>query len=328
LRRFLGGRKLDNAPITPYWEGGTFDDSLDVPLDYPYSSVEWDSIFETFIYMLRHESYRIRQAAIAKLRVALKSESSQVSNDEDYKPKPISERMSRIFQAITSQSAIHPEIFEIFCYEFKCLIKEAPYGGLILQWLNELDVPERRQAPSYEAIQGARILLYRNLDLSPQQASNEFEIAVARIDGFLGGLSTLCHGMNYVPIYQAMVCPQSANEIAVNIQSQILVRSSDYGFYDGTECSDFQLIEHWQTALEDSLDKWIFKPLFDANLSSRKNTIAQLVRLICEAMEPEQPEVWKFQIGAGCHYHWGFDNESYAFKSKDKLFIMFFGWAD
>ncbi|WP_226594368.1 hypothetical protein [Microseira wollei] len=38
-------RKSKPLDITPYWDGGTFEDRLDIPLDYPYSSSEWDSIF-------------------------------------------------------------------------------------------------------------------------------------------------------------------------------------------------------------------------------------------------------------------------------------------
>jgi hypothetical protein len=167
---------ITRPPINPYWEGGTYDDNLDIPLDYPYSSIEWDRIFETFIDLFRHENYRIRQTAIARLKTALKSESSQVSNDEDYQPKPIAERMRVIFHSITFQAAITPDIFEDFCAEFKCLATEAPYSGLIFQWLNELSTDEKRQAPTDEAILAARILLYQNLNSLLHPASNEFEI--------------------------------------------------------------------------------------------------------------------------------------------------------
>lgn len=167
---------ITRPPINPYWEGGTYDDNLDIPLDYPYSSTEWDRIFEIFIDLLRHENYRIRQSAIARLKMALKSENSQVSNDEEYQPRPIAERMRVIFQAITFQAAITPEIFEDFCDEFKCLATEAPYSGLILQWLNQLSATEKRQAPSDEAILAARILLDGNLNSLLHPASNEFEI--------------------------------------------------------------------------------------------------------------------------------------------------------
>jgi hypothetical protein len=326
-----------SSPIAPYWEGKTFNSILDIPLDFPYSSVEWDSIFETFIGLLQHENYRIRQAAIARLKTALESENSQVSNREDYQPKSITERLKTIFEVITSQSAITPDIFEDFCYEFRSLSKKAPYGGLILQWLNQLAHTVKRKAPTYEAILAARILLYRSLNMPLQVPNHKFEIAIAQIDGFLRGLSSLCHGLNYAPKYQAMVCPQVAKEISVDVQAEILVRSSEYGFYEGTACSDFQSVEEWETALGDAINKWIFNRLFGSNNSlqserdlflSRESIIAKFIGLISEAIKPNEPEVLRFQIALGCHYHWGIENESFAFRAGDKLFIITFGWAD
>ncbi len=324
------------APIAPYWEGRIFDDSLDIPLDYPYSSVEWDSIFETFIELLRHENYRIRQAAIARLKTALKSESLQVSNCEDYQPKPIIERMRVIFEVINSQVVITPDIFDDFCYEFRDLAKEAPYGGLILQWLNQLSQTVKRQEPSDEAIFAARVLFYRSLNSVLQFVSYEFNTAIAYIDGYLDGLGLLCAGGNYVPIYKAMVCPQLTNDLSVNIQAELVARSSIYGMRVGCECSDFQLLDDWKIDFGSSLDKWIFNRLpietttiqFKSYLSSSQiNSIPEIMRLIDEVLG-SQAEVWRFKIGFGCGYQWGMSNESYAFHSGDKLFIVTFGWID
>lgn len=168
------------------------------------------------------------------MKIALESERSQFSNDSDYTPKSIEERMRPIFDAIAFQSAITPEIFDYFCYEFQNLAKKAPYHGLILQWLNELALTEKRQAAFYEAIVSARILFYRNLNSLAETVNNDFKAAVDRIDGFLSGLSTLCHGLNYVSIYMAMTCPQLTNEITVDVQAQILVKSAEYEFKDET----------------------------------------------------------------------------------------------
>ncbi len=324
------------SPIAPYWEGKTFEDSLDIPLNYPYSSVEWDSIFETFIKLLQHENYRIRQAAIARLKTALESESSQVSNCEDYQPRPIAERMIVIFEAMTSQVLITPDIFDDFCYEFRDLAKEAPFGGLILQWLNQLSQTVSRQEPSNEAIFAARILLYRSLNSVLQFVSYEFNTAIAYIDGYLHGLSLLCKGMNYVPMYKAMICPQLTKDISVNIQAEILARASTYGIIAGCECSDFHLLDDWVTVFGNSIDKWIFNRLpvasntieFESYLgASQRNYMPEIMRLINEATNSE-PEVWQFKIGLGYSFRWGMNNEAYAFQSGDNLFVITFGWID
>lgn len=325
------------TPSACYWEAKNFDDVLENSLYCPYSLTEWDSIFAALINLLGDRNYRIRQQAIDCLKIALESERSQFSIEPDYTPKSIEERMRPIFEAIVSQSAITPEILDYFCYEFQHLAKKAPYHNLIIQWLNELALTEKRQAAFYEAILTARILFYRNLNSLAETVNYDFKAAVDRIDGFLLGLSTLCHGLNYVPIYTAMVCPQLTNNIAVDIQAQILVKSAEYEFKDGTECLGFQLVDDWETALGDSVDRWIFQRLFnkDKNIRSYKDldfvkerTSYKLLLLIRNIFEPEKPEVWSFQIALGCHYNWGFDNEAYAFKTRDKLFIVTLGWAD
>jgi hypothetical protein len=152
------------TPSSCYWEAKNFDDVLENSLYCPYSSTEWDSIFASLINLLGDRNYRIRQQAIDCLKIALESERSQFSNDSDYTPKSIEERMRPNFEAIVSRSAITPEIFDYFCYKFQNLAKKAPYHGLILQWLNELKLTEKLQYPSYEAIVSARILLYRSLN--------------------------------------------------------------------------------------------------------------------------------------------------------------------
>lgn len=164
---------------------------------------------------------------------------------------------------------------------------------------------------------------------------NDFETAIIHIDGYLHGLSELCHRTNYVPLYKAIACPQLANEITIDLQqAKILAISSEYGFNEGTECNNFQLISDWQTSLGDSINRWICKRILAGDIQSScylslsRRITNSLVWSIRKAIEPDEPQVWKFQIGVGCHYNWGFDNESYAFKSKNKLFIMTFGWAD
>jgi hypothetical protein len=136
------------TPSSCYWEAKNFDDVLENSLYCPYSSTEWDSIFASLINLLGDRNYRIRQQAIDCLKIALESERSQFSNDSDYTPKSIEERMRPIFEAIVSRSAITAEIFDYFCYEFQ----------------NELKLTEKLQYPSYEAIVSARILLYHSLN--------------------------------------------------------------------------------------------------------------------------------------------------------------------
>lgn len=130
---------------------------LDIPLDFPYSAEEWDEIFDTFINLLEEEDPWINHCAIAKLIQALEMEESQVSNCEDYQPKPTDERVKSIFEAIAAQTLRKPDIFENFCSKFQFLAKKSPYSHLVLAWLNQLAEIEELQYPTQEAILAAQI---------------------------------------------------------------------------------------------------------------------------------------------------------------------------
>jgi hypothetical protein len=162
--------------------------------------------------------------------------------------------------------------------------------------------------------------------------TKDFETTIAHINGYLEGLGQLCYGKNYVPLYQAIACSQLTQDITLDIHIEISSKLSEHN-----ECNSFQLINNWEAILRDSIDKWIFKRLFGGNSDiqsndyvslSKRNTICKLIRLIHEAIAPDDLQVWKFQISHGYCYQYGFDNEAYAFKSNKKLFIMTFGWVD
>ena len=142
--------------FSPQLEDSPYD-ILDIPLNFPYSADEWDGIFDTFIDLLEEEDPWIRYDAIAKLIQALEMEESQVSNCEDYKPKPTAERVRSIFDAIATQTLTKQDIFEDFCSEFQFLGQKSPYSHLVLAWLNQLAGLEDRQYPTSEAILAAQI---------------------------------------------------------------------------------------------------------------------------------------------------------------------------
>lgn len=336
----VANEATETLPIFAYWEGETFEDPLDIPLDRPYSSAEWDSIFQTFINLLNHEERWIRQAAIARLKRALDSESSQFSNCEDYQPQLITERIKTIFDAITVQAVKIPNLLEDFYALFKSIFDRESYLNLIRQWLNLSIKTENPQLSDEAIVIVEKFIFSQNLNSALKPIFNEFEIAIDRINGYLDGLSTLCHGLNYVPIYQAILCPQIINEISIDIQATLLTKSSDYKdsisrLKSSSECRDFEKINDWEKALNDSVERWIFKRMFQENIqddrhqnSAKNSTTHQLVNLIHEAIDFNKLEVWRFQIARGCDYIWGFDHESYAFKANDRLFIIMFGWAD
>ncbi len=60
----------------------------------------------------------------------------------------------------------------------------------------------------------------------------------------------------------------------------------------------------------------------------KNNIFANFIHLIRQTVVDNELEVWKFQIGQGLCCSYGFENEAYAFKSKNRLFIITFGWAD
>lgn len=132
---------------------------LDISLNFPYSSNEWDTIFETFIALLEHKEWQIWDKAIDKLIYALEIEQSQRSNCDDYQPRPIDRRMKSICEAIGAQTLNKPNIFENFCCGFQFLAKEPPYNRLFLEWLDQLAASEEREIPTKKAILAAQVFL-------------------------------------------------------------------------------------------------------------------------------------------------------------------------
>ena len=134
-------------------------DFLDIPLDFPYSSGEWDQIFKALIGLLDRKEYQIIKRAIKKLIDALEIEGTQYSNCDDYQPKPTDERAKGIFEAINTRVVYEPSIFEMFCSSLKFLVKDLSYRSLVLQWLEELAASEDRFAPTQDVILAAQIFI-------------------------------------------------------------------------------------------------------------------------------------------------------------------------
>ncbi|MGI0488838.1 hypothetical protein ACN4EK_25790 [Pantanalinema rosaneae CENA516] len=144
--------------FSPQWDSNPVD-FLDLPLDFPYSSKEWDAIFETLINLLAHPEYWVRDRAIDQLIRALKMEESQRSNCDDYQPCPTEQRIKSIFAAIATQTLHIPGIFELFCSKLEFLEKETFFHRLIINWLNELAALEDHHALTKEAIVAAQLFL-------------------------------------------------------------------------------------------------------------------------------------------------------------------------
>jgi hypothetical protein len=164
---------------------------------------------------------------------------------------------------------------------------------------------------------------------------NEFQIIVSYINGYLQGISQLCNRINYVPIYEAIPCLNLTSNTIVDIQSQISLKPFEHE--ECNKCDNFESINEWEKSLEKSLEKWVFQHIHSENISVIKdntyllfktNTLSKITDLISRTVVNNDLKVWKFQIGCGLCYHYGFDNEAYAFKSTNRLFIITFGWAD
>jgi hypothetical protein len=129
---------------------------LEISLDFPYSSREWDAIFEVLLNLLTRLD--LFDQVINQFIQALEMEASLVSDHEDYQPKPVHERLYRIFQAIAAQTLLTPEIFERFCSRFQFITKNQPYRRLTLEWLEQL-AAENPEFPTQNLILAARIFL-------------------------------------------------------------------------------------------------------------------------------------------------------------------------
>ena len=169
---------------------------------------------------------------------------------------------------------------------------------------------------------------------------NSFELEIAHINGWLTGLGQLCHGMNYIPHYNAMIFRPSLNDIKADIL-QAISSKANARFSETYECNDIEFIPHWEEYLHDSIDRWVIKRILGGQQNStinypidnylsylHTNTANRLAWLIREAMKSIEPEVWKFKICHGYCHQYGFENEAYAFKSVDRGLIITFGWGD
>jgi hypothetical protein len=153
------------------------------------------------------------------------------------------------------------------------------------------------------------------------------------LNGYLMGISELCHGLNYVPIHEFIPCLVLSGNVFIDIQRQISLASSTIDACK--KCSNFEVISNWEEHFATTLDKWIFNLVFsrgllDSHTYQRLKDSAgnRLIYLLADTLIVDELRVWKFQIGQGCCHTYGFDNESYAFESGENLFIATFGWSD
>jgi hypothetical protein len=137
------------VPLAPYWEGRTFAEGLNIPLDRDYTPEQWNWIFNQFLNLLSSEDWEIRKQAFEILKTAIESEEEQTDREN------VAERLPTILQKIAQQATIIPDIFEEFCYVFSRFKEQESYQTLIFQWLQQLASDENRQQPSSEAIQAA-----------------------------------------------------------------------------------------------------------------------------------------------------------------------------
>jgi hypothetical protein len=161
----------------------------------------------------------------------------------------------------------------------------------------------------------------------------EFLEKISYLNGYLMGVSELCHGLNYVPRHEIISCLVLSNNVFADIQKRISLTPATLDACK--ECSNFEIVDDWEEHLKRALDKWIFNLIYsknllneDAYLNLKSSAEHRLIYLLIDILVGDELQVWKFQIGKGCCYTYGFDNEAYAFKSENKLLIVTFGWAD
>jgi hypothetical protein len=145
-------------PFSPDWNADPVD-LLDAPLNFPYSSDEWDRIFATLLELLSHQDYWVWERAICQLIKAVEMEASQHSICDDYQPKPTEQRVESMFAAIATQAHQNPHIFDTFCARFHFIAEKPPYKGLVLEWLHQLANAEDEQILDPDAIVAAQIYL-------------------------------------------------------------------------------------------------------------------------------------------------------------------------
>ena len=306
------------VPFTSYGSffAYNFEDVLDIPLDFPYTREEWDIIFATYIGLLTHQEPWLRLAAIAKIKKALNCEQTQVGGTEEYKPRSIEERINSILPSITSL------VVEDFYNEFKDLDSIESYQPLVSK------IKKEHQS-----------LIFNNNNYLQILKACDLKKSVLYINGYLDGISQLCDGLNYVPVYQAIYCPQIYPQMTKNIENGILSKFSRYRMSANRlksecKCSNFESVTNWENIWDNLIDKWIAKRLFGGNYQikdkffSFDNFKATLIRSIEQTLEGQNPIVWKFTVGNSCSDTVGFGNEGYAFRGRDVLFTITFGWFD
>jgi hypothetical protein len=163
--------------------------------------------------------------------------------------------------------------------------------------------------------------------------SSIFQEKVSYLNGYLVGVSELCHGLNYVPIYRAISCLVLTDDVFADVQSQISLTTLP--FDECNRCNNFEGIDDWEQELKESLNKWIFNLILsrdivdsDVYLHFKEKIEIKIIYFIKDNLVDDELRVWRFQVNQGFCYTYGFDNEAYAFKSKNNLFVVNFGWAD
>lgn len=147
--------------FSPPWDSNPIH-FLEISLNFPYSSQEWNRIFEGLVNLLSHEDKRVWERAIDKLIRALEMEGSQCSVVDDYQPSPTEKRLESIFESVTSQMQHEIDLLAIFCFTIDSLAKTShskddPYKQLVLAWLDQLASSEEYPALSQEEILAAQI---------------------------------------------------------------------------------------------------------------------------------------------------------------------------
>jgi len=151
------------APLAPYWEGRTFDEALETPMEALQTEAEKSALYERLFALIDRNDPAVIYQALDRIRNAFLAEARDEEERDAGNPppdrSPLHFRLEGILTAVEQRLSSHPELLEAFCAHFYYhWVLDELQTGQIRDWLNRLDASPDAGRLSRDSLLAARIL--------------------------------------------------------------------------------------------------------------------------------------------------------------------------
>jgi len=148
-------------PLAPYWEGRTFDEALETPMEALHAEADNSALYERLFALINEDDPVLNDQALSQIKYALRAEARDEEErhaaDQPVDPSLLHFRLGGILAAVEHRLTSRPELLEAFCYYFY-RHRDEPQTGQIRNWLNSLDASLDAGRLSRDSLLAARIL--------------------------------------------------------------------------------------------------------------------------------------------------------------------------